>query len=67
MAVDQQSETAAAVKLKGSNPFGNARPSEENLKEKGQDWKEIAAAAAAADDDDDGDADAVGDNDTQEG
>ncbi|KAK3025665.1 hypothetical protein RJ639_041957 [Escallonia herrerae] len=41
MAVDQQSETAAAVKPKGSNPFGNARPSEENLKEKGQDWKEV--------------------------
>ncbi|KAK3027731.1 hypothetical protein RJ639_042471 [Escallonia herrerae] len=40
MAVDQQSKTAAAVKPKGSNPFGNARPSEENLKEKGQDWKE---------------------------
>ncbi|KAK3035241.1 hypothetical protein RJ639_033875 [Escallonia herrerae] len=41
MAVDQQSETAAAVKPKGSNPFGNARPSEENLKEKGQNWKEV--------------------------
>ncbi|KAK2999687.1 hypothetical protein RJ639_023939 [Escallonia herrerae] len=41
MAVDQQSETAAAVKPKGLNPFGNARPSEENLKEKGQDWKEV--------------------------
>ncbi|KAK3028456.1 hypothetical protein RJ639_040025 [Escallonia herrerae] len=41
VAVDQQSETAAAVKLKGSNPFGNARPREENLKEKGQDWKEV--------------------------
>ncbi|KAK2997378.1 hypothetical protein RJ639_025859 [Escallonia herrerae] len=27
MAVDQQSETAAAVKPNGSNPFGNARPS----------------------------------------
>lgn len=26
---------------KGSNPFGEARPREEVLKEKGQDWKEI--------------------------
>nr|GLL27064.1 eukaryotic translation initiation factor 4B3-like [Ipomoea trifida] len=29
------------VKPKGSNPFGDARPREEVLKEKGQDWKEI--------------------------
>ncbi|KAK1394899.1 eukaryotic translation initiation factor 4B3 [Heracleum sosnowskyi] len=29
------------VKPKGSNPFGNARPREEVLKEKGQDWKEV--------------------------
>ncbi|VFQ78389.1 unnamed protein product [Cuscuta campestris] len=28
-------------KPKGSNPFGEARPREEVLKEKGQDWKEI--------------------------
>lgn len=28
-------------KPKGSNPFGDARPREEVLKEKGQDWKEI--------------------------
>ncbi|KAK3032939.1 hypothetical protein RJ639_036110 [Escallonia herrerae] len=38
---EEGSETAAAVKPKGSNPFGNARPSEENLKEKGHDWKEV--------------------------
>ncbi|KAL8157987.1 hypothetical protein AgCh_002624 [Apium graveolens] len=30
-----------AVKPKGSNLFGNARPREEVLKEKGQDWKEV--------------------------
>ncbi|KAL8105255.1 hypothetical protein AgCh_029156 [Apium graveolens] len=30
-----------AVKPKGSNPFGNARPREEVLKEKGQYWKEV--------------------------
>lgn len=30
-----------AVRPKGSNPFGEARPREEVLKEKGQDWKEI--------------------------
>ncbi|KAL8158807.1 hypothetical protein V2J09_000344 [Rumex salicifolius] len=29
------------AKPKGSNPFGEARPREEVLKEKGQDWKEI--------------------------
>ncbi|XP_022867641.1 eukaryotic translation initiation factor 4B3-like [Olea europaea var. sylvestris] len=29
------------VKSKGNNPFGEARPREEVLKEKGQDWKEI--------------------------
>ncbi|KAJ6843821.1 eukaryotic translation initiation factor 4B3-like [Iris pallida] len=28
-------------KTKGSNPFGEARPREEVLKEKGKDWKEI--------------------------
>ncbi|PSS29499.1 Eukaryotic translation initiation factor 4B3 like [Actinidia chinensis var. chinensis] len=28
-------------KPKGSNPFGEARPREEVLKEKGQDWKEL--------------------------
>ncbi|XP_011092882.1 eukaryotic translation initiation factor 4B3-like [Sesamum indicum] len=37
----QKNEIASAVKPKGSNPFGQARPREEVLKEKGQDWKEI--------------------------
>ncbi|EPS72390.1 hypothetical protein M569_02372, partial [Genlisea aurea] len=38
----QKSETGTASKPKGgSNPFGEARPREEVLKEKGQDWKEI--------------------------
>ncbi|XP_047332223.1 eukaryotic translation initiation factor 4B3-like [Impatiens glandulifera] len=32
---------AAPTKPKGSNPFGEARPREEVLKEKGQDWKEM--------------------------
>ncbi|KAK4759811.1 hypothetical protein SAY87_022942 [Trapa incisa] len=32
---------AGLVKPKGANPFGDARPREEVLKEKGQDWKEI--------------------------
>ncbi|XP_051133783.1 eukaryotic translation initiation factor 4B3 [Andrographis paniculata] len=35
------SGAASPVKAKGSNPFGEARPREEVLKEKGQDWKEI--------------------------
>ncbi|XAR59054.1 hypothetical protein NMG60_11014685 [Bertholletia excelsa] len=30
-----------SAKPKGSNPFGEARPREEVLKEKGQDWKEV--------------------------
>ncbi|PHT41871.1 hypothetical protein CQW23_20725 [Capsicum baccatum] len=34
-------EPAPVVKPKGANPFGAARPREEVLKEKGQDWKEI--------------------------
>ncbi|KAL3814050.1 hypothetical protein ACJIZ3_015318 [Penstemon smallii] len=38
---EEKSETASQVKPKGSNPFGEARPREEVLKEKGQDWKEI--------------------------
>ncbi|ONK71403.1 uncharacterized protein A4U43_C04F8190 [Asparagus officinalis] len=29
------------TKIKGANPFGEARPREEVLKEKGKDWKEI--------------------------
>ncbi|KAK4401431.1 Eukaryotic translation initiation factor 4B3 [Sesamum angolense] len=37
----QKSDSASVVKPKGSNPFGEARPREEVLKEKGQDWKEI--------------------------
>ncbi|OMO74463.1 Plant specific eukaryotic initiation factor 4B [Corchorus capsularis] len=32
---------AALAKPKGANPFGEARPREEVLKEKGKDWKEI--------------------------
>ncbi|KAG6416105.1 hypothetical protein SASPL_123529 [Salvia splendens] len=35
------SPVAVTVRPKGSNPFGEARPREEVLKEKGQDWKEI--------------------------
>ncbi|XP_047308193.1 eukaryotic translation initiation factor 4B3-like [Impatiens glandulifera] len=35
------SEVPAAAKPKASNPFGEARPREEVLKEKGQDWKEM--------------------------
>lgn len=38
---DGQTGTGSAVKPKGSNPFGEARPREEVLAEKGQDWKEI--------------------------
>ncbi|KAL0334617.1 UNVERIFIED_CONTAM: Eukaryotic translation initiation factor 4B3, partial [Sesamum radiatum] len=37
----QKSDNASVVKPKGSNPFGEARPREDVLKEKGQDWKEI--------------------------
>ncbi|KAK6159562.1 hypothetical protein DH2020_006876 [Rehmannia glutinosa] len=37
----EKGEVANVVKPKGSNPFGEARPREEVLKEKGQDWKEI--------------------------
>ncbi|CAA7020675.1 unnamed protein product [Microthlaspi erraticum] len=33
--------TIPVEKPKGANPFGNARPREEVLAEKGQDWKEI--------------------------
>ncbi|XP_056160831.1 eukaryotic translation initiation factor 4B3 [Syzygium oleosum] len=35
------SGSGAVAKPKASSPFGNARPREEVLKEKGQDWKEI--------------------------
>ncbi|XP_023730185.1 eukaryotic translation initiation factor 4B3 [Lactuca sativa] len=34
-------DTVGAVKPKGSNPFGDARPREQVLKEKGEDWKEM--------------------------
>ncbi|GAA0159071.1 translation initiation factor [Lithospermum erythrorhizon] len=37
----QQKGDDDVVKPKGSNPFGEARPREEVLKEKGQDYKEI--------------------------
>ncbi|KAL1190221.1 Eukaryotic translation initiation factor 4B3 [Cardamine amara subsp. amara] len=33
--------TVTVERPKGANPFGNARPREEVLAEKGQDWKEI--------------------------
>lgn len=36
-----QEASGAAAKPKGSNPFGNARPREQVLAEKGQDWKKI--------------------------
>ncbi|XP_047941842.1 eukaryotic translation initiation factor 4B3 [Salvia hispanica] len=35
------SPVAVTARPAGSNPFGQARPREEVLKEKGQDWKEI--------------------------
>ncbi|XP_023512685.1 eukaryotic translation initiation factor 4B3-like [Cucurbita pepo subsp. pepo] len=38
---ENQEASVAAVKPKGSNPFGNARPREQVLAEKGQDWKKI--------------------------
>ncbi|KAL6526010.1 hypothetical protein OROHE_015534 [Orobanche hederae] len=38
---EQKGEDASVVKPRASNPFGEARPREEVLKEKGQDWKEI--------------------------
>ncbi|PIN14277.1 hypothetical protein CDL12_13099 [Handroanthus impetiginosus] len=44
----QKSETTSVVKPKGSSPFGEARPREEVLKEKGQDWKEIEEKLEAA-------------------
>ncbi|PSS21728.1 Eukaryotic translation initiation factor 4B3 like [Actinidia chinensis var. chinensis] len=37
----QQNGSVTPPKLKGSNPFGDARPREVVLKEKGQDWKEL--------------------------
>ncbi|KAJ6853001.1 eukaryotic translation initiation factor 4B3-like [Iris pallida] len=38
---DGEAAAVAAGKSKGANPFGEARPREEVLKEKGKDWKEI--------------------------
>ncbi|XP_051146343.1 eukaryotic translation initiation factor 4B3-like [Andrographis paniculata] len=38
---EQKLEVSGGAKPKGSSPFGEARPREEVLKEKGQDWKEI--------------------------
>ncbi|GMP37623.1 hypothetical protein CsSME_00009220 [Camellia sinensis var. sinensis] len=37
----QQNGSVTQAKPKGSNPFGEARPREEVLKGKGQDWKEV--------------------------
>ncbi|XP_043714111.1 eukaryotic translation initiation factor 4B3-like [Telopea speciosissima] len=37
----QQQGSGSTVKSKGSNPFGEARPREEVLAEKGEDWKKI--------------------------
>ncbi|CBI37913.3 unnamed protein product, partial [Vitis vinifera] len=37
----QQPGSGSVAKPKGPNPFGEARPREEVLAEKGQDWKEI--------------------------
>ncbi|XP_058002695.1 eukaryotic translation initiation factor 4B3 isoform X1 [Hevea brasiliensis] len=39
--VPVNNENGAAAKPKGSSPFGDARPREEVLAEKGKDWKEI--------------------------
>lgn len=39
--VPVSNENGTAAKPKGSNPFGEARPREEVLAEKGKDWKEI--------------------------
>lgn len=39
--IEEASVGLGSAKPKGANPFGDARPREEVLKEKGQDWKEI--------------------------
>ncbi|KAK4757198.1 hypothetical protein SAY87_007325 [Trapa incisa] len=39
--IDEASGGSISAKPNGANPFGDARPREEVLKEKGQDWKEI--------------------------
>ncbi|KAB2091812.1 hypothetical protein ES319_A03G219700v1 [Gossypium barbadense] len=41
-------DATPADKPKGANPFGEARPREEVLKEKGKDWKEIDEKMEAA-------------------
>ncbi|XP_022896732.1 eukaryotic translation initiation factor 4B3-like [Olea europaea var. sylvestris] len=41
MPVGEGQKGENGVKSKGNNPFGEARPREDVLKEKGQDWKEI--------------------------
>ncbi|XWS67765.1 hypothetical protein CRYUN_Cryun04dG0033400 [Craigia yunnanensis] len=38
---EEGKKEVTVVKPKGANPFGQARPREEVLKEKGKDWKEI--------------------------
>lgn len=38
---EQQQQPGSGTRAKGSNPFGEARPREEVLAEKGQDWKKI--------------------------
>ncbi|XP_022748136.1 eukaryotic translation initiation factor 4B3-like [Durio zibethinus] len=38
---EEGKKEATVAKPKGANPFGEARPREEVLKEKGKDWKEI--------------------------
>ncbi|KAL4352823.1 hypothetical protein GQ457_06G001930 [Hibiscus cannabinus] len=38
---EEGKKDSALAKPKGANPFGQARPREEVLKEKGKDWKEI--------------------------
>lgn len=39
--IGEEQQNGSVTKPKGSKPFGDARPREEVLKEKGQDWKEV--------------------------
>lgn len=39
--IGEEGQNGGVAKPKGSNLFGDARPREEVLKEKGQDWKEV--------------------------
>uniref|UniRef100_A0A166C6P7 Uncharacterized protein n=1 Tax=Daucus carota subsp. sativus TaxID=79200 RepID=A0A166C6P7_DAUCS len=39
--IGEEVQNGGVVKPKGLNPFGDARPREEVLREKGQDWKEV--------------------------